>query len=149
MKLSRRKIFGVAIGGAVAGPEMAKQAMNSVMSQGSTQLGGTGPSSFEYNGIDRVSGTEIKTLSQEDYLSKRKANLLKIINGEFEDYQKEELELLHRVNHKGDMDIQNFKSISNAHKQLMGIEHQRKCMIQDWQKKARKELELLAKGLFS
>ncbi len=143
MKLSRRGAMGVGIGGAIAGPGMAKQAMMAAQQAAQSNKINTPP--LKYQGAqvecDSVGSTLLK---KEDEIKR----LTKLAAGDFSDlWQGREYEgyIKNNKRNKRDLHIDMLKSVSESHKSQMKFDLVRDETKKEWMQEAKNQLELIAK----
>lgn len=83
------------------------------------------------------------------WLEERKKELTNIINGEFNSYQREELEDIRLIEDKIVLNIESLKSVAEQHKRQMKVDKYKENLKKTWVKNAKRELSnILKDGLF-
>lgn len=129
MKLSRRHMMGTLVGGAVAGPQAAKAAINEGMQ---IRPPTAYPSNYPKESIELA-----------DKLGKhidRKKQLQDIINGKLLPWQEDQLNEYNRYN-LFEANIRSLVSVSDVNKQIMVINASKKSLKERFIQEAKNELK--------
>lgn len=137
MKLSRRGAMGAGLGAVVAAPRLVQQAQQQVDKA-------PFPSFYKTAGDNAAEGA-LKQLQEAEYTENRKKHLYKILNGEFDEWQQNELDSLD-IDYQWFYDIDDLKSVSNTHKIQMKRKLIKERKKKEWIEQAKRGLASLLKG---
>lgn len=140
MKFNRRKAMGIALGGAMAGPSVAKKAAEHIMNYGST----ADKSIREVNQYMYGKKQE-NTVHLKEQLLSEKNYLTKLINGELDNFQWLDERTL--SNELIGRNIDSLKSVSQTSKHLMYSFELEKRYVQSRIEDAKQRLPEIIKRL--
>lgn len=135
--ITRRGAMGSTLGGVLAGPEIAKEAIRET----AQTLGRISTPKTNYVGETADSGERIKSAYHAEYIKSETNRLLKLINGEFTEWQQQQLDDF--FTNKGEVEIQSLHSVSATYKQLMLMEIVKERMRKEFKRNAIRELKSL------
>lgn len=140
MKLNRRKAMAAITGGAVVAPRTIK----SVMEAGNKF---NPKPNYGIPAYDQIGGQVENAISKadahKDYIKHRIEKLKRILSGQYDEWQQEQLNQEQLLEHRNMAEIENMKSLSLPGKYQLALSARRKLLKHEWKRQAEKELEQL------
>lgn len=133
MALTRRQGLMGIVGSIFAGPEVGKEVINLIGDK--SNLPKWKAEQYAMTGVDKGNDIRINPIWKEE----KRTQLLKLINGDLEDWQKQELERDDISENTSLVRLKAFKSVSNVVKNIWHNEHMKQHKINNWIEQAKKE----------